>query len=128
MKIDESKTYATVHGHPFYCFQQGERFYDGAKNEIDNNGDVIDPENPKDPKKSDDADKIIQTDGVASAEAFLKQILSGGPVAKASIYKEAENTLIKWPDVQKAYTTLGIIKTQRANKNEFWQLPESTGK
>jgi hypothetical protein len=133
MKIDEKRTYGTVHGHPFYCYQQGDKFFDGAKNEIDHKGNLVGEKKPKEApslpgdENSESKDSIIPTDGVASAEEFLKNLLQGGAVAKAAIYKEAENTLIKWADVQKAFTTLQIIKTQRANRAEWWQLPEARG-
>jgi hypothetical protein len=118
MKLNEKQSYATVHGHPVYVFEQGGRFFDGAKNLIDENGKVV-----KDDIKAD-PDKVIHSDTVHSASEFLKNLLSGGAMAKAILFKEAEGMNLEWSDVKRASIEMKIIVSQR-NKIEFWQLAES---
>lgn len=120
MKLDEKRPYGTIHGHAVYVYEQDGKFFNGVREQIDEEGNVIDA--PIDPNI--DPDKTIQTSGVDSATAFLKNLLKGGAMSKAILYSQAEGMQLNWEDVKKAAVTLKIIPSQR-NKQEFWQLPES---
>jgi hypothetical protein len=72
-----------------------------------------------------DESDTVKTDKVVSAEEFLMNVLSQGQLPKASIYKEATESVINWEDVKKAFLSLEIIKLT-VNKQEYWKLPEKS--
>lgn len=111
MKLDKTKPYGIVAGHMDAAFEQNGVLFDGAGNSV----------NP-DPVVKDD--RTIVTDEVASAQEFLKNILKNGALAKKVIYNEADKNNQQWPNVQKAFETLGLVKTVQ-NKEDYWRLPEA---
>jgi hypothetical protein len=61
----------------------------------------------------------------SDAQAFLRVILAGGPVAKASIYKEADANNQRWSDVSTAFAEMrGVIFKQ--GKTIVWRLSEES--
>lgn len=123
MKLNEKLPYATIYGHAEFMFEQNGRRFDAAKNLIDEEGPA--PVAPvKGSEKKQDMNGDLVTDDIAKAVDFLKNILSGGAIAKAIIFKEAEGVPMRWEDVKKASQQIGVIPSQR-HKIEFWQLPES---
>lgn len=111
-KLDRSRDYGVVTNHSTIAYVQDGKHFDSTGHEI---GAEREPE----------VDTIIQTDNVAKGEAFLLQILQNGQLPKSSIYKEANETLMNWEDVKKAFLSVGCIKLM-VNKQEYWKLPEST--
>lgn len=123
MKLKENRPYGTIHGHPVYVYEQDGKFFNGSRDQVDQDGSKVDG-GKEEVDSTIDKDKVIQTDGVDTATAFLKNLLGGGAMAKAILYQQAEGMQLDWNDVKKAATAMKIISSQR-NKQEFWQLPES---
>lgn len=111
MKLNEKASYAVVYGHHSAVYQQDDKLFGPDKQELG-----VD-------KVADDEGDEVKTDKVASAEEFLTNILSQGQLPKASIYKEAVETVINWESVKKAFLNLNVIKLT-VNKQEYWKLPE----
>ncbi len=105
-----------------YVYEQDGKFFNGTRDWVDQDGVKIEGEGQS--TVPGDPDKIIQTDGVDTATAFLKNLLGGGAMAKAILYSQAEGMNLDWNDVKKAATAMKIITSQR-NKAEWWQLSES---
>jgi hypothetical protein len=111
MKLDRSRPYGTITGHPVACYEQDGALFDGA------GAPLATPEPQTDP-----TDRIIETDGVESAKQFLTTILAQNPLSKSVIYKEAEHNNQSWEDVKSAFTLLGGV-TFTYNRATMWKLP-----
>lgn len=111
MKLDRTKPYGTVHGDNTIGFEQEGQYFTHAG--------VLVPKNAVTSKPAEKVDSSI--DPLASTKTFLTSVLSGGPVAKASVYKESENTNMVWADVNKAVAEMAVRKFNQ-NKVEMWQL------
>ena len=70
-------------------------------------------------------DYIIESDDVASAKAFLLNVLSGGPLSKAALFKVAEDNNQPWDAVKKAASLMNMI-TFTFNRAVMWKLPEES--
>lgn len=112
MKLDKTLPYATITGHPLARYEQGGVLFDGA-------GELIQPA----VIRAVDKDRIIETDGVESARAFLEHILKNGPLSKSVVYKAAESNNQSWDSVKKAMVLLNI-KAFTYNRATMWKLPE----
>lgn len=123
MKLNEKQPYATIHGHSVYVYEQNGKYFNGMREQVDDEGTVIDTGTGSVPSTAGEGSEI-QTDGVTTASAFLKNLLGGGAMAKSILYSQAEGMQLSWVDVNKAATAMKIIKSQR-DKKEFWQLAES---
>lgn len=116
MKLDKSKSYGTITGHPFACYEQDGVLFDGA-------GDALTPVPAvEELVASVDDSSIIETDGVESAKQFLLTILAQNPLSKSVIYKEAEHNNQSWEDVKSAFSLLGGV-TFTYNRATMWKLP-----
>lgn len=67
--------------------------------------------------------RVIPTDSLDSAKAFLKQILKKGPVSKPAVFKEANNNNQNWADVTQAAVELKITKFNYKDI-EQWKLTD----
>jgi len=108
MKLDKTKAYGTIWGHESASFEQGGVLFDAGGFPIGA------------PVKDS---RVIVTDNIASAGMFLNNVLSGGPLAKAVLYKEAENNNQAWDKVKEAADLIGVVR-YTTNKVESWRLPE----
>lgn len=68
-------------------------------------------------------DKVIETDELASAKAFLQQILKSRPLSKATIYRAAEENNQRWPVVKRAANQLKILSFKYQD-TEHWKVPQ----
>jgi hypothetical protein len=115
MKLDKTKDFATITGHRFAMFQQDGVLFDGAGLPLtDEKTEAVVAK-----------DRIIESDDVASARAFLLNVLSGGPLSKAALFKVAEDNNQPWDAVKKAATLMSMI-TFTFNKALMWKLPEES--
>jgi hypothetical protein len=112
MKLDKTKDFATITGHRFAMFQQGGVLFDGAGLPLTN-----------EKNEAVAKDRIIESDDVASARVFLLNVLGGGPLSKAALFKVAEDNNQPWEAVKKASLLLNMI-TFTFNKTLMWKLPE----
>lgn len=123
MKLDRSKPFATIYGHDQASYQQNDILFNGADEPLGKLEDMeFEPVNV--PGK--DTDLLIETDKVASAEAFLRTLLQGGPIKKAVVKDEADRNNQQWDDVQSAAALMGLQKITQgtgAVKWELWKLP-----
>ena len=115
MKLDKTRPYGTITGHAIACFEQDGVLFDGAGYAIEE-GEVA----KKDPK----IEEIIETAEVSSAETFLKNILSGGPLSKSVVYQTSQNNNQLWQDINAAAVKMNILKFQFKGQ-ETWKLPDT---
>lgn len=114
--LDRNKPYGTIAGHPAAHYEQDGLLFDGAGKLLGTPTFVAAA-----PKVT--LDEAMQTDALVSAAAFLKNILKGGALSKAVVYKEAEANNQPWESVRQASVDLGIMKFQ-FQKAETWRLGE----
>lgn len=114
MKFDKTKPHATVTGIPGVRYEQNGVLYSGTEDAaiLAHTSPQIDP-----------TDRIIQTDDVESARAFLKHVLSKGPLSKAAVYKVSSENNQNWNAVKNAATLEGVI-TYQFSRTEMWKLRE----
>jgi hypothetical protein len=117
-KLDKTKPFGIVHGHTSAAFEQGGLLYDGS-------GDLLGTPKTVAASERVESDSIIQTDQAVAAKAFLANILSGGALSKAAIYKAAESNNQDWTTVKAVSADMGIVKFSY-QKAETWRLPEET--
>ena len=61
-------------------------------------------------------DKVID-----KPKLFLQNFLSGGPICRTNVYREAENMGLSWEDVKRAFGELnGYEWVQRGE--HFWKI------
>lgn len=114
--LDRAKTFGVIHGHATAAFEQNGLLYDGA-------GALLGT--PKTVSKSTTVthDSTVLTDQVVAAKAFLENILAGGPLSKAAVYREAEANNQDWTTLRAVSADMGIVKFNY-QKAETWRLPE----
>lgn len=139
MKLDVTKSYAIVTGHPTAKFEQGGRLFGGNMMALDVPDAPAEKQEEKEkaqdaaltaaaePGKKTEADLNggLVTDKVESAMTFLKTILAGGPITKTVIFGEAEKNNQLWEDVKNASLKLEVKRTMVKGKPEIWSLPEA---
>ena len=108
--LDTSKPYGTIYGHDSAAFQQGGVLFDAAGEELD----------PDDGEVKDES-------GYDTAKAYVMEMLSGNPVSKEALEKEAGIRQINWADVRQVFTNLKLIE-YKAGKAVLWKLPEGVRK
>ena len=116
MKLDRTKSFATVYGHESASFQQGDVLFGGDEMALE----ALTPA-AKRRQTQADKDDTIPTDDVTSAKVFLTTILKGGPVSKSAVFKEAESNNQSWAVVTTASADMGIVKFQ-VKGQEMWKL------
>ena len=89
-KLDKNLPYGTIYGHEFAAFEQDGKLFDGAGNLA----------NPPDPEP-DEAEE-------QTPEEFVQEILAGGPVSQANVYKEVGIRGLDWAAVKEASVSLGV--------------------
>lgn len=109
MKLDKTKPYATVTGHPWAMYEQAGVLYDGG-------GDP-----GTDAYAAEQDDLTIPTDELESAKAFLQQVLAENPLSKSVVYKAAQTNNQTWEDVKAAADALGVVRFKYQNA-EMWKL------
>jgi hypothetical protein len=114
--LDRTKPYGVITGHATAAFEQNGLLYAGS-------GELLGT--PKTVAKSETvvSDAVILTDQVVAAKAFLENILAGGALAKAAVYREAEANNQDWTVVKAVSADMGIVKFNY-QKAETWRLPE----
>lgn len=111
IELDFDKPYGTIHGSDKYRYVQEGRHFDALGQY------VLDV--PALPKPREEV--LIETDAVASAEAFLKNILKENPLPKSRVYAESQNNNQDWEAVNTARKILKI-KSFEVQKVEMWKL------
>lgn len=111
-KLDETKPYATVHGSSLMRYEQGGLMYDHHKRLIGT---------PKTVAVKKSVEEKLVTDKVDHARAFLRNVLSGGPLAKSVVYRVAGDNNQEWEHVKEAAQVLGIV-TYKVSDTEMWKL------
>lgn len=115
MKLDMKRPYGVVHGHLKIAFEQDGRQFDYEGNETDGRG----------PVKFFDADiDATRPEELSAAELFLKNILSGGPVSKSSVYREAEANNQNWDNVKNAAGKIGVQYVKQKGM-QYWKLVDA---
>lgn len=112
-KLDLKKTYGQVFNHDVIAYEQEGRHFDAGGDLVSGEGQVQPEEKKKDKEPGPGA----------TPEAFLRHLLSGGPITQAIVKKESENVDLIWIDVQLAATTIGIEKFKQG-KITMWKLGE----
>ena len=113
-KLDMTKPYGTVVGHDVARYEQNGLLY-GATMELIGTHPTVEA------KVADS--RVIMTDAVSSAKAFLQQVLKDTALRKAAIFKEAEANNQNWDAVKDAANVIGVVKFKYQG-SETWKLPE----
>lgn len=108
MKLNTKQPYGHIYGNHAATFTQHGKFFDGAGNEIDEDGLEKDESN---------------ADSVEQAQEWLKSILFETRMTKARIVKQAEVDSHSWHDVVEASNILNVHKSNSGN-SEYWKLIE----
>lgn len=116
MKFNLKEPHGVVYGHDFARYEQGGKLFDAQFRPLEAEKPV--EEKPKTSR--------LLSNKAEAASAFLIQILKENPLAKATIYREAEANNQNWDDVKNAAVALNIAKFQK-NSLEMWRLPENVG-
>lgn len=106
-KLDRGRSYGVVAGHSWALFEQDGVLFNGAGETQEGGPDPV----------------TIETNELNGAKAFLSQILKGGPLSKATIYKAAGENNQPWPDVKAAAEDMKIVTFSYKNA-ETWKLNE----
>jgi hypothetical protein len=128
-KLDESKPYGTIWGHATAGYEQdGKLFgFDKVCLEPEKKAETktkAKSDNMAPPDGTPDPDKVIETDEVDSAKRFLETILANGPLAKATVFGEAQKNNQEWDRVKEAAAILDIrAEKAKGGKPEMWSLP-----
>jgi hypothetical protein len=110
MKLNQKQPYGHVYGNHVAAFTQNGKFFDGAGNEVDDDGVMVDPP---------EAD-LAETEAAAE---FLKQLLDGTQVSKKKVADAAEAEGISWHLVENAANELDVVKFKKGVV-WFWRLNE----
>lgn len=113
MKLNKQRPYGTVFGHDTAVFEQDGLLFDGA-------GEPLGGEQSRVPVKESAVASKTQAK-IASARAFLENILSGGALDKSVIFKEAENNNQHWGDVKTAFAQMEG-KTFKRGAVTLWHI------
>lgn len=106
LRLDKTKSYGHISGHRKAAYEQFGGLFDGAGNLI----------------TEDDEDDELPTSGDTTAEeAFVREMLAGGPVLQANIYKEVNLRGLNWVLTKEAAGTLGVTIGQEKGK-PIWSL------
>lgn len=114
MKFNPDRPYGIVTGHSVAQYEQEGLLFDGG-------GELITVE--KTPKRKlslpvKDTETINDAQ-LASARAFLENILSGGPLDKSIVYKESENNNQRWETVKSAFAAMNG-RTIQQGQSTLW--------
>jgi len=109
MKLDTKTSYGHIFGNHAATYVQHGKFFDGAGNEIDEDGLVKDSGDAKD------------LDKVEEAQNFLRILISDNAMSKAKIVKQSEVENLSWGDVKEAADLLNVIKYKQGAA-EMWKL------
>jgi len=111
LKLDRSKSFGTIYGHDFAQYEQNGRLYNGAEMLI---------ENPSDNEEAELVGQEVVTDGTPAVE-FIKKSLSGGPVAQAAIYRDAQEQKLNWAVVKSEAADIGV-RIEIIKGKPIWSL------
>lgn len=135
-KLDLSRSYGTVWGHPGARYEQGGVLYgaDGEPLMSAAPAPAVQhfvPPASKPAAPEINPDEVIQTNAVESAKMFLTTVLAEKTLAKADIWAEAEKSNQSWDAVKKAATLLGIESIVKSPgpgkpKQECWLMPKAS--
>jgi hypothetical protein len=130
MKFNPKQPYGTITGHPWARYEQGGVLYDWNGESRRENPDAVveddehettDPELVEQPQSAPLNNHEHPDFRLASAKEFLKNILSSGPLARAAIYREAEQNNQDWEAVKSAFADLRGEAFKRKT-SIFWKL------
>ena len=117
MQLNKNRAFGTVIGHESARYEQDGLLFDGAGKQL---GEFI---APKPAAKPGPKPKIEQklSQAADNATLFLQNILSGGPIDKSVVFKEAENNLQNWDEVKNAFIRMGG-KTSKRGEATLWSM------
>jgi hypothetical protein len=107
MKLDPSKPHGTIWGHPQALYEQNGVLFDGGGNPLKPDVTVVEPEEEEEERESFDA--------------FVRNILDGGPIAQSDVYKEAQAKNLNWAEVKNA-AALIPVKIVAIKGKPVWSL------
>lgn len=111
IELDFDKPYGTIYGSDKYRYTQDGRNFDVLGQFVADKLAL--------PGRREEV--LIETDAVASAEEFLKNILKENPLPKSRVYAESQNNNQDWEAVNTARKLLKI-KSFEVQKVEMWKL------
>lgn len=114
MKLDERRPYGIVHGDPQLKYFQDNKHFD-------QNMDMVEESDIRTPERT----APMADSALNSAKQFLLNVLRGGPVSKANVYRATEDATLKWADVKEAAVQMRI-RIAMVSKVEQWSIDEST--
>jgi hypothetical protein len=112
--LDRKAPFGVVFGSSHIGFEQNGRLYN-------HRGELL---RTQDVEKVKKVDSVIVTDADHSAQLFLSNVLSGGPLSRAELYKAAESSNQTWDAVKNAAAQMSIVKFKKSN-TEYWKLQEA---
>lgn len=116
MTLDRNQPFGTIYGAGVARYEQNGFMFDGGGRLI------VEPTLEQAATTAEiAADSVHVTDDVLSAKAFLENILSGGSIAKAVIYQEAEKNNQNWDRVKEAMAIMNISQYKYRGV-EMWRV------
>ncbi len=110
MKLDKSKPYGTVMGHPSASFEQDGKLFDGEGYELSEKKVV-----------SAKVEAEVVARNINESIAFLKKFLSGGAVSETKIKVEGENKGFSWDDIKSAQAKVNL-RLYKQGTATMWKL------
>lgn len=113
MKFDPKKPYGVITNHSWAKYEQNGILYDTQGNTMDqvnDDDDVDELEEDIEPSKKSTRDFAYE-----QAQAFLKTILEGGPVARSAVFKECQANNQNWEKIKTAFSDMGGEALKRRN-------------
>lgn len=112
-KLDQSKPYGQIWGHPEAQYEQGGQLFDSM-------GEALSQDKLARATSAPDEE-------LTDAKTFLLNLLIGGPMLQGNIKRESEDANLVWSDVQNTANELKIFKYKNGAppRNLMWRLPEA---
>jgi hypothetical protein len=122
MKLNRSQPFGTIVGHEWARHEQNGILFDSDGNARETEA-VINRASRKSKSKPDTEQELK----IRSAVEFLKTLLSGGPMEKPIVYREAQNNNQVWEHVRTAFARLRGQEIMRGEAKLWKLLPEFAG-
>lgn len=117
MKFDPKQPYGLIMNHPWARYEQGGILFDYEGKRADD--EIIKADQVAELEELEEAETPVNNNlrdfAYANAEAFLKNILAEGPLARSSIFREASHNNQNWEKVKTAFADLGGEVSTRKN-------------
>ena len=107
MKLNPKQPYGHIYGNHAAAFEQAGKFFDGAGNELDDDGETV----------------VAEDEATEEGLDFLRNILENTQMSKKKIADEAERQGVSWHLVENAANALNVVKFKQGVV-WTWRLPE----